>query len=606
MKRALVGVELVLAAALVVFVAIGVVRARDVSTGRGFQVDEVEHIHAAYNLRTGKLIYRDFWEPHNPLLHFALTPVVNPADPVASFRRARALAFAVLLGTVALAFACAWRLSGRWSAGAAAAGLLIAYTTFVERGMEVRPDGGMALFILAALLAYATDLPLRRRHCLQAAALSAAFLMSQKAVFACVAFGCLWLHAALRERRPSLVLAPVGVWLAPVAVMFVAFAALGNLGDYWQYNVSDLLAAAQREGGLGFGPWKHLSREIARNPVVVGCALAGLGYCLGRGEGGRTGPVFPAVLLALVILLGRELVFPVGLLAAGAVAATAIAVRRVEEGDGGDRDRTRLFFPAVLGLVALESLRLNPFPYPYLHVTVVPILAVLGGIAITAVPTWHGWTRHRVACALVAAVAVAFALADSRDRLAKKAKPTATRQLQILRELDRVLEPNDPVFDMVGLYFQPDGFDAYTLTHAGYRQYRDGKFDRMIDAWRARGVVAIVQSYRTNWIRDPEQSFIRAHYVRYADNILLHGRSLDGLAPGSQRGFEVLSEREFRYDGEGAIAVDGQPFTRGVLSRGNHIVTTDQRISHGRLIMATPPPHPPKPGKKRKLYPSFD
>ena len=68
--------------------------------------------------------------------------------------------------------------------------------------------------------------------------------------------------------------------------------------------------------------------------------------------------------------------------------------------------------------------------------------------------------------------------------------------------------------------------------------------------------------------------------------------------------FDVLKTREFRYDGGGAISIDGKPFQRGTVTRGVHIVRVD-RAAPSRIIMSTPPPIPP-PVPPTELYINFD
>ncbi|MGH2900733.1 MAG: hypothetical protein ACRDMZ_18805, partial [Solirubrobacteraceae bacterium] len=208
-----------------------------VSWNRSFQVDEVEHIHSAYNLADGRRIYADFWEGHNPLLYTVLRPLVDAEQPGATYRHARALMLVLFAGSLALAAFAATRLAGTPVAGALCAGLLLLHTTFVERGIEVRPDPALAFCVLGALAAGQLRRPLLQRNLLQALCLAAAFLFTQKAVFHCTAFGCFWLWQAVRERRVGLVLWPVALWTLPVAGMALWLLQQGALSAYLQYNV---------------------------------------------------------------------------------------------------------------------------------------------------------------------------------------------------------------------------------------------------------------------------------------------------------------------------------------------------------------------------------
>jgi hypothetical protein len=247
-------------------------------------VDEVEHIHVAYNIRDGRVPYADFWEGHNPLLHVLLVPVVDVDDAVASFQRARMVTLLLLLATVAMGAVCARRLGGNVAAAITAA-LLLLHSTFIERGMEVRPDIGLALCAMIALALQLSQRPVLHRYCWQALALSAAFLFTTKAVFICFAFGVVWLWSAVRDRRPALVAVPMAVWLAPVIAMIAVFAIAGNLDEYWDYNVRDALFHAGRSADFSFSPWKYMGREVGRNRVFVAAAVVGIGYGFAVGWG---------------------------------------------------------------------------------------------------------------------------------------------------------------------------------------------------------------------------------------------------------------------------------------------------------------------------------
>ncbi len=44
---------------------------------RGFNPDELEHLHFAWNVSTGKVPYRDYFDHHTPALHYALAPLLR-------------------------------------------------------------------------------------------------------------------------------------------------------------------------------------------------------------------------------------------------------------------------------------------------------------------------------------------------------------------------------------------------------------------------------------------------------------------------------------------------------------------------------------------------
>lgn len=534
------------------------------AANRPFQVDEVEHIHAAYELRAGRLIYRDFRQAHDPLLYPLLEPLIDPSQPAASFHRARILSTGMLLGTIVLVGLCAYRLSN-WLGAWLAVGLCLTNTTLLERGMEVRPDGPVAFCTAAALAVELSGWGDRRRYVVEGLLLSSAFLFTNKAAFACFAFGCLWLVTAIRRRRPSLVVWPMAAWTLPLLGTAAVMAWLGNLGPFLRLNV--LSAASEALGTAAhttrFGPWRFLVHEGVRNGVFSVLALAGLIY--GAAAWLRRSP--------------------------------AGSSRR---GGGGLR------FTLFLGVVLLASLWLNPFPFPYLHVTVLPTLAVLASVVVACGASRYGLTVARPAGLALVLVLVAASLLVTLPRLVDVASRSQTHQLDTLEEVQRVTAPGDAVFDMVGLYFRPDGHFAYLMTGNTFSRYSAGGLPPIPEELRRTGTVALIVNYRTSWMDASDRRFLAERFVHYDGNVYLLGTDLSGLGVGETRRFEALAEKRFRIEGDGTFEVDGAPFTGGILGRGWHDV---RRISGGgpsRLIVATPEPVPWPPRPPAPLYVNFD
>jgi hypothetical protein len=595
-RRAL---DRVATALLVAMILAAAGMAATVSRNKSFQVDEVEHIHAAYHMQEGRLIYSEFWQVHNPLLYGFLSPLIDTEDPVGSFQSARLFMLLVTFGCVGLSGFCAYRLAGsgagrrgnradddgnsgaradseearpgRWAA-VATMGLLLVHSTYVERAIEVRPDGPLVLCTLVALALELSKLPRARRYMYQAAALSAAFLFTQKAAFVCFAFGCLWLVFALRERRIKLVALPMLVWTTPFALMLGVFALLGNFDEYVRYCLS--FASEQvvdsEVATEALSPWGHVMHEASRNQFTTALVVVGLVFS--------------------IVMGGR-----------------AVLARARASGDAkaAAEDHLRLFFPGLLGLVLVLSLELNPFPFPYLHVTVLPVLVILGAVFLVRAPIEFGRGTHRIAAPATAIVAVLLASISAIPRLLLKAENDVDYQFEMLEELDRVADPDDKVFDMVGLYFREDGYPVPTMTGAVMAKYKAGVYPDMIPKLRQNESIATMLNYRSVWLPPREAAFMGEHYVHYTGNLFLMGTGISNLEPGMQRPFEVLKEKTFRWEGTAPIQIDGQPFEQGTLAKGVHVISATQTVARGRLIMDTPKPYP-KREPPRALYKNFD
>lgn len=530
-----------------------------ISWNRNFQVDEVEHIHSAYEMAEGRRIYADFWEGHNPLLYTVLSPLVDAEQPVVTFRRARGLMLAILACSIALAAFAATRLGASPAAGALAAGLLLLNSTFVERGIEVRPDGALALCVLGALAAGLLRRPTLQRSLVQALLLSAAFLFTQKAVFQCVAFGCLWVWQAVRERRASLVLLPVALWLVPVAATVIWLVRIDAFSAYLQYNVMSQvrIAAGVAFREQTFGPAAFLWQEGMRNLLFMLLAMASLGY-----------------------------------------AAIGVARRRPRMDE--------LAFPTFLCAVGLAYLWASPGPYPYLHVAVIPVFAVLGASTFVRLARCSPARSTRMGVAGTVALALVLTGLTSLPRLAAKARVGNLAQLALLEETQRITSPDDRVFDLVGLYLRPNGYPIFTMPFLMIARYKAGGFPPIVPALDANQTVAVLANYRIFALPEADLAFLSAHFVQYVGNLFVLGTQVDGLAAGEERRFRVLKTKPFRFEGKGTLLVDGMPFTQGELARGEHVLSSETGVGIGRLRLDTPDPQPGPPGPPIPLYVSFD
>lgn len=560
MKERVTAGVVALALALVMVAGAALALAGSISRHRRFQVDEIEHVHVAYSMRQGALVYADFWEGHNPLLWFFLMPVIDGDDAVASFLGSRVVMAFFWIGIVVASAVAAFRRGGWWAATAAAL-LLLLHSTFVERGIEVRPDGPLASMVMAALAVELSGLPRFRRFVIEALILSAGFLFTQKGVFFCVAFGLWWSWFALRERRVRLAAVPTLVWAMPVVLMIAVLASLGNLDSYLRTNVYDAgrHVARATEYGVDFGAWTGVLIEGARNRFFLVAAAAALLYSAAR--------------------LLRER------------AATAA-------GEG----RGPILMVSIGALVYLWA---NPFPFPYLHVAVIPPLAVLIAVsladAMRCVSAMPGGRFYQVgALALIAALASI----DSFPRMARVAGDRMDGQMATLAEVQRITGPEDTVFDLTGLYFRRDAYPVFVMTGNMLRKYQLGGFPPIVPYLRRNAPAVIMANYRTANLPREEIEFFSAHYVPYAGSIHVPGSAID--ARRGATGFEVLKRARFRYRGTGSIRVDGEPFVEGALEAGLHRVDAGSAETRGRIELATPPPFPDPGALPVNLYTGFD
>lgn len=119
--------------------------------GRGFDPDELEHLHAAFCLFLGQIPYRDVFEHHAPALYWLAQPVLLITGPnLAALWGLRLLMW--LLATLAVFATTRVARSVLPSVGACLTpGLLLGSSIFFSKGFEFRPDGPAMLLLVLVL-----------------------------------------------------------------------------------------------------------------------------------------------------------------------------------------------------------------------------------------------------------------------------------------------------------------------------------------------------------------------------------------------------------------------------------------------------------------------
>jgi hypothetical protein len=123
----------------------------------GFDVDELEHLHVAWEVAKGRLIYRDFFEHHPPVLYCLAAPIVGRMSrlTVGVLVFCRAFGVGVTLMTAALQYMLMRRFLPR---PVAAWGLVfcLLLCPLPQKLFDFRPDWlAMTLFLAAVLLLHA-------------------------------------------------------------------------------------------------------------------------------------------------------------------------------------------------------------------------------------------------------------------------------------------------------------------------------------------------------------------------------------------------------------------------------------------------------------------
>lgn len=535
-----------------------------IALNRDYFVDEVEHIHAVYDIASGKTLYRDFWEPHTPLLYGALRPFFSAANPPASFNAGRMLSFFVSMAIVFFTYKIAARVFSK-NVAIAAAVLLTFNTTFAERSIEIRPDPWMTLCTLAALwLEIREDHRLRHSIC-AGLLLGVSFLFTQKSAISLVILVFLWILRAVKKKHLREALFPLLFYAIPILLSFLYFRHAGALKEYIRYcflTPGETVSRSAAGSASGFSPVDYFRLEAVRNRAFL-------------------------------------------LFAAGGIVISVIGLFRTRRQlwlPGGSHFPLLIFLFAIL--IQALSLWVNPFPYPYFHVTILPCLAIASAVAMVALSErLQAGSRRLVLGVILCALVMQSAL----PRLYAKTADTKSYQLSTLNEIQRITQPDDSVVDFVGLYFRPDGCFTPVMTRATFELYSRGYYPRIIPQMIQRQTVAIMTNYRTSEMPAAEREFMNTHFVHYKGNIFVQGCALADVPRDAERKFQVLKSKNFRLiGGQEALEIDGIPFKGGFLSSGIHVLRAVKPIDKAVLIMDPPgvifPHQPPYVG----FYVTFD
>jgi dolichyl-phosphate-mannose-protein mannosyltransferase len=322
--------------------------------------DESQHLHVAWLIEQGRVMYADFWEHHMPLLPFALAPVTRWfADQPDIYFAARAIMAVTAAATLCLVYVLGGHVGP--GVGVAAVVLLAVQVRFFQHVIQVRPDAPALLTWLVTVLTLVRWRERDREQWLWIAglALGLTATFTPKAAF----LGLGVAAVILASPSPSLSrtlrrLACVATGCAvPLAAFFVWLAAAGGRRALSAF-VEDVVVA-----NLRFPDFIKQTAVGGEGAGFVALALIGVAMTVHR-LGLRVlrdpvhGPLLiPTVLVSLVLLLpSTPAVYSytwLPVLAAGSLyagSALVAAVERVRAG-AGMRSIMILMLAVVGGLV---------------------------------------------------------------------------------------------------------------------------------------------------------------------------------------------------------------------------------------------------------------
>ncbi len=234
---------------------------------------------------------------------------------------------------------------------------------------------------------------------------------------------------------------------------------------------------------------------------------------------------------------------------------------------------------AFLSLGALGLLLINPTPFPYNLVNLVPFAFLLAfrfgwtaieGLEITAT------ARAMMLGILLFTHLVPFAWATWRHL-----DWGNDRQKLLMQVAESLTDPaKDKVYDAIGMVptRQTIGFHWY-LHSLNLQTFNEGRIPSVARMLEERPAAVIIRSYRTEWLPEPDQRFIQARYLPLADDLWVLGKVLskgggvyEVVHPGR---YIVLDLNQGQLLNLHAASADGKPLKGEALylGPGNHTVT---------------------------------
>ena len=188
----------------------------------------------------------------------------------------------------------------------------------------------------------------------------------------------------------------------------------------------------------------------------------------------------------------------------------------------------RTTFPESLFLLhALAVFLLNPTPFPYNLVFVVPQAFVA---IVAATPLLEPF-RARISAPLLAFALSGLVLVHFAPFLSETLRHLEyrnDRQLTLAATAEAMTDPvSDRVYDGSGLVVARDSIGFYLYIHSlNIRNFRDGTYPSVRSMLESRPASVLLPNYRTTWLPEADQLFIRANYLPLAGDFLVLGAEL--------------------------------------------------------------------------------
>jgi hypothetical protein len=339
------------------------------------------------------------------------------------------------------------------------------------------------------------------------------------------------------EPRWKLTLAWTTGALASLCAIYVIFRMAG-LWDLYVGGFNFLSTASQ--GGHRFAPWTTLGRLLSQTPLLLALVVSALA--------------------AVAVDLARR-------------GASALSW----EGELPE---------ALLFLGVLAALMINPAPFPYNLLHLVPYALLLsfryGCLFVERISSRPGWIPL-VAAILLFTHFVPFGMAVRRHL-----DWPHTQQEALMSLAEKLTDPvKDPVYDAIGMVPTRPIVDQRAFLHSlNFKSFMEGPGPKVRDLLAAQPAAVFIPSYRTDWLPDEDHAFIRGRYVALADDFWVLGKVL----PAGGGTFEIVHAGRYRVSSlQGSDLMGTYPTGFEALlapreEEGRLACSVDGRLSSGGVV----------------------
>lgn len=507
---------------------------------RRFNVDEFQHLHAAWMIHLGFQPYVDFWENHAPLLYYLSAPLLallgDGIHSIFLFRFAHSIAgLAIAMVVYKLA-----RLDYDRSTAILAALVLSFSEIYLQKTIEIRPDQFLVLFWLLSLWFCFRAVDSRRNLRIWAAGvlLGIGFLFSPKALICAV---------------PLVLIILISEWPSPIAIL-----------------------KKQLLFGSGF---------------LVPCILLGLYfYRLGSFDAWVQSTLlenlsYPDIRSPRFLLLPQNL----GFLLLG-LSGMWMSYR-----DPSLRNNARFLMIAALVPAAVLVL-LMPSQFSQSALTFVPLFAIYAGFAFKKSFAFSG-DAFRTKRFLFLSFAILAGLVIPLGALLVRATTADTnrQQVDLVRFILKNTSPEEVIFDGNAAYiFRKQAYFYGSLVEGIRYRYQRGEIPERIPSSLKRNRCRIVLfDDRVSDLPPDDQEFIRANYLQTKrHDIWIAGKVLEAQDISANRAiFRIeipfIYRIETRTDGK--FRIDGKPYSGpGFINAGTHELISDRELRSVRISAEEP------------------